>query len=116
MDTLPAPVYEENQYGRGQWVMRTKQAAIHFVLNQYFGIPVGRKKLTSIISRRVISTQNQEVKFAALAGMLSSDGYINSNRKVGRFGVNVGLLTTVSAVLLRDREENLGSLRNMTES
>lgn len=95
--SFPDPVYQENQYGRGEWVTQTRHSAIHFVLNQYFGVPIGRKKLTSTISRRVISSQNPEVKFAALAGMFSSDGYVNSNRKNGRFGVKIGLLTTVSA-------------------
>lgn len=94
--SFPKPVYQENQYGRGEWIIRTRHAAIHFVLSEYFGIPTGRKKLTSTISDRVVSSRNREVKFAALAGMFSSDGYINCNRKNGRFSVSVCLLTTVS--------------------
>jgi len=95
--SFPGPVYEENQYGRGEWIVRTKHAAIHFVLSEYYGVPIGRKKLTSTISGRVTNSWNPEVKFAALAGMLSSDGYVNCNRRNYRFGVNAGLLTTVSA-------------------
>jgi signal recognition particle subunit SEC65 len=95
--SFPNPVYEENQYGRGEWAIRTRHAALHFVLSQYFGLPIGRKKLTSTISKRVTGSRNPEVKFAALAGMFSSDGYINSNRRDGRFGVNVCLVTTVSS-------------------
>ncbi len=95
---FPSPVYEENQYGRGQWIIRTRHAAIHFVLTEYFLIPVGRKKLTSTISERIACNQNPEVKYAALAGMFSSDGYVNCNRKDGRFSVSVCLLTAVSRV------------------
>lgn len=91
-------MYEENQYGRGQWVIRTRHAAIHFVLTEYFNVPIGRKKLTSTISERVASSRNVEVKFAALAAMFSSDGYVNCNRTDGRFSVSVCLLTTVSSV------------------
>jgi len=67
------------------------------LLSEYYGVPIGRKKLTSTISGRVTNSWNPEVKFAALAGMLSSDGYVNCNRRNYRFGVNAGLLTTVSA-------------------
>jgi hypothetical protein len=96
--SFPSPVYEENQYGRGQWVIRTRHAAIHFVLTEYFNVPIGRKKLPSTISERVASSPNPEVKFAALAGMFSSDGYVNCNRTGGRFSVSVCLLTAVSGV------------------
>ena len=44
--SFPNPVYEENQYGRGQWVIRHRHAAIHFILTEYFAVPIGRKKLT----------------------------------------------------------------------
>lgn len=93
---FPSPVYEENQYGRGQWIIRTRHAAIHFVLTEYFLIPVGRKKLTSTISERIAGNQNPEVKYAALAGMFSSDGYVSCNRVGGRFSVRVCVLTAVS--------------------
>jgi len=79
--SFPDPVYEENQYGRGEWIVRTKHAAIHFVLSEYYGVPIGRKKLTSTISGRVTNSWNPEVKFAALAGMLSSDGYVNCKKE-----------------------------------
>jgi hypothetical protein len=94
--SFPHSVYEKNQYGRGQWVIRTRHAAIHFVLREYFGVPVGRKKLTSTISERIVGSQNPEVKYAALAGMFSSDGNVNCNRKHGRFSVKVSVLTAVS--------------------
>jgi hypothetical protein len=94
--SFPKPVYEENQYGRGQWVTRTRHAALHFVLTEYFGIPVGRKKRTSTLSDRIVISRKAEVKYAALAGMFSSDGYVNCNRAGGRFSVRICLLTAVS--------------------
>lgn len=93
---FPSPVYEENQYGRGQWVIRTRHAAIHFVFAEYFDIPIGRKKLTSTLSRRIMATNNLEVKYAALAGMLSSDGHVSSYRTDQRFLGRIGVLSTVS--------------------
>jgi hypothetical protein len=96
--SFPEPVYEENQYGRGQWIIRTRHAGIHFVLTEYFNVPIGRKKPTSTISERVAVSRNLEVKFAALAAMFSSDGYVSCNRKARRFSVSVCLLTAVSGV------------------
>ena len=107
---FPAPVYEKNQFGRGQWVIRTRHAAIHFLLTEYFGIQVGRKKLTSTISENVASSKNPEVKYAALAGMFSSDGYVNCNRKRGRFSVRVGVLTAVSRRKIKRVASLLGEL------
>lgn len=94
--SFPNPVYEENQYGRGQWVVRTRHAAIHFVLTEYFNVPIGRQKRTSALSDTVVSSRDPEVRAAALAGMFSSDGYVNCNKAHGRFSVGVCLLTTVS--------------------
>lgn len=99
--SFPRPVYEENQYGRGQWVIRTRHAAIHFVLTEYFDVPIGRKKLTSTISERVAGSHSLEVQYAALAGMFSSDGYVNCNRTRGRFSVSVCILTAVSRIKVR---------------
>lgn len=93
---FPAPVYERNQYGRGQWVIRTRHAAIHFVLTEYFDIPVGRKKLTSALSKRIADSRNLEVKYAALAGMFSSDGHVSCMRTGRRFGIRIGVVSTVS--------------------
>jgi hypothetical protein len=94
--SFPSPVYEHNQYGRGQWIIRTRHAAIHFVLTEYFGIPIGRKKSTSTLARRIVDSPSLEVKYAALAGMFSSDGYVNCVRVGRRFSVRVCVLTGVS--------------------
>ena len=108
--SFPEPVFEENQYGRGQWIIRTRHAAIHFVLSEYFNVPIGRKKLTSTISSRVAFSKNLEVKYAALAAMFSSDGYVNCNRRDGRFSVSVCLLTAVSGVKVRTAASMLRQL------
>jgi len=49
------------------------------------------------VNLRATPHQVGQSEIPALAGMLSSDGYVSSNRRDGRFGVSVCLVTTVSA-------------------
>lgn len=94
---FPRPSFQLNQYGRGEWVIKTRHSAVHFILTEFYRIPIGRKKRGASLLLPIVS-KNTEVKRAAIAGSISSDGYVSSYKSEGRFIPTIGVLSTVSAM------------------
>jgi len=95
---FPRPSFQLNQYGRGEWVIKTRHSAVHFILIEFYRIPIGRKKRGASLPLPILISKNTEVKRAAIAGSISSDGYVSSHKSKGRFIPTIGVLSTISAV------------------
>lgn len=107
---LPNPFYWTNQYGRGEWAVQTRHSALHFVLNKFYQIPVGKKKRTFTISPRVKTSNSLEEKYAAVAGWISSEGYVNYRQAHGRFSTIIGVVSTVNEERAKAIHSTLQSL------